>query len=287
MATRRQAPTVRQRRLAAELRRLRAEADLTRDEVAERTNINAATLYRLETGRGRPQRRTLVALLDLYGVSDEPQRADLLAVARETNVQGWLRPYHSELTEAYTTYIGFEAEARTVRTYEALFIPGLLQTEDYARASIRGNLPMANEHQVEQRVQARLERQAVLEKDNPLQLWAIVDEAALHRLVGGAAVMRAQLERLVSALREPHVTVQVIPYAVGAYAGMTGSFVLIDFPEAADPAVVYIENLAGDLFLEAEADVRRYSLVFDNLRAVALSPDDSASLIATLATDTR
>jgi hypothetical protein len=202
-------------------------------------------------------------------------------------VHGWLRPYHSELPEAYTTYIGFEAEARTVRNYEALFIPGLLQTEDYARAVIRGSLPMANEQEIDQRVRARMERQTVLAKDSPLQLWAVVDEAALRRLVGGAAVMRAQLERLIAASREPHVTVQIIPYVVGAYAGMAGSFVLIDFLETADPAVVYIESLAGDLFLEAEADVRRYTSVFDNLRAVALSPDDSAGLITTLATDAR
>lgn len=173
-----------------------------------------------------------------------------------------------------------------MRNYESLFLPGLLQTEDYARAVIKGNLPMASSDEVEQRVQARLERQAAITKDDPLHLWAIMDEAALHRLVGGAKVMREQMNRLVSATTEPPVTLQIIPYAAGAHAGMAGSFVLMDFPDAADPAVVYIESLAGDLFLEAETDLRRYGLVFDNLRAVALSPDDSMNLIATSAEDT-
>ncbi|ABW10780.1 helix-turn-helix domain protein [Parafrankia sp. EAN1pec] len=284
MATQRQAPpTVRSRRLAFELRRLRDEAGLTRDQVSEQTGINPATLYRHETAtaRSRPQRRTMIALLNLYGASEQ-QRADLLALSRETDVQGWLRPYHAELPEHYTAYISFEVEARTVRNYESLFIPGLLQTEDYARAVIRGNLPMASEKEVATRVQARMERQALLAGTSPLQLWAIIDEAALHREVGGPDVMRAQLHRLIDAAREPHVTIQLIPYTAGAHAGMQGSFIILDFPNPADPTIIYIDSMAGDLFLEAEADIRRYSLLFDNLRAVALSPDASTALIATL-----
>jgi transcriptional regulator with XRE-family HTH domain len=281
---RRTPPTVRLRRLAAELRRLRAAADVTREDVAEQTGINPATLYRHETARARPQRRTLITLLDLYGATDQ-QRDDLLALAREADVQGWLQPYHAELPELYTTYISFEAEARAVRNSEALFIPGLLQTEDYARAVISGNLPLASSRVVEQRVQARVERQNLLTGDNPLQLWAIVDEAALRRLVGGAEVMREQMNRLISATTEPHVTLQVIPFAAGAHAGMQGSFVIMDFPDVTYTEIVHIDSMAGDLFLEAEADVRRYNMIFDKLRAVALSPDDSTSLIATVAAD--
>jgi transcriptional regulator with XRE-family HTH domain len=274
--------TIRLRLLAAELRRLRASAELTREEVAERTGINTATLYRIETGRGRPQRRTLAALLDLYGTSEQ-QRHDLVALSREADTQGWLQSHHSDLPEQYTTYIGFEAEARSLRNYESLFVPGLLQTEAYARALITGNLPMASEQDVEARVRARMERQAVLTKDDPLRLWVVVDEAALHRLVGGTKVMHEQLTALLAATRVPHVTVQVISYAAGAHAGMQGSFALMDFPNPADPAVVHIDSMAGDLFLETEADIRRYCLIFDNLRAVALSPADTASLLTTLA----
>nr|WP_198543153.1 helix-turn-helix transcriptional regulator [Pseudofrankia sp. BMG5.36] len=276
-------PTVRSRRLAAELRRLREAAGLTREQVAEQTGINPATLYRHETAtaRSRPQRRTMIALLNLYGATDQ-QREDLIALSREADIQGWLRPYHAELPEPYTAYISFEAEARAVRNYESLFIPGLLQTEDYARAAIRGNLPRATPTQIDQRVQARLERQTVLTKANPLHLWAILDEAALHRQVGGPGILHAQLTRLLETADQPNVTIQVIPYTVGAHPGMQGSFSIMDFPHRTDPEIIHVDGMAGDLFLDAEADIRRYSLVFDLLRAQALSPDDTAALINNL-----
>ncbi|MEU7164322.1 helix-turn-helix transcriptional regulator [Streptomyces morookaense] len=281
MPTKRQMPTVRLRRLAAELRRLRKGAELTREHVSEQTGINAATLYRIETARVRPQQRTLIALLNLYEVGD-PQRGEIVALSRGAGSQRWLRPYHSELPEEYTAYISFEAEARAVRNYESLFIPGLLQTEGYARAVIKGVLPMASTREIEQRVQARIERQEVLAKPDPLNLWAIMDEAALRRVVGGPEVMHEQMQRLMASATEPHMTIQVIPFGAGAHAGMPGSFVLMSFPEVEDPEIIYIDSMAGDLFLEAEADVRRYGAIFDNLRAVALSPDDTSNLIATL-----
>ncbi|WP_327234471.1 helix-turn-helix domain-containing protein [Streptomyces sp. NBC_01317] len=271
--------------MAAELRRLREISGLTRDDIAERTGINAATLYRIETAKVRPQQRTLVGLLDLYGVAD-PQRSEILALSRTADEQGWLRPYHADLPNEYTAYISFEAEARGVRNYESLFVPGLLQSEDYARAVIRGVLPMATPKEVDQRVQARVERQAVFEKEHPLELWAILDEAALRREVGGPGVMADQLNRLTKAAIDPHITLQVIPYATGAHPGMPGSFVLMDFPEAVDPSVVYIDSMAGDLFLEAEEDIRRYSQIFDHLRAQALSPNDSVALIGALVRET-
>ncbi|MGW6459750.1 helix-turn-helix domain-containing protein [Streptomyces sp. NPDC055078] len=275
-------PTVRLRRLAAELRRLRATAQLTREDVTERTGINGVTLYRIEKARARPQKRTLVALLDLYQ-ANEAQRSDLLTIQGGSNAQGWLRPYHSDLPEEYTAYIGFEAEARTVRNYESLFIPGLAQTEDYAYAVVRGVLPMASQKEVEQRVQARMERQALLAKERPLQLWAIVDEAAIRREVGGRKVMREQAQHLLRLMEEPHVTFQVIPFEKGAHAGMPSSFVHMDFPDPADPELVCVDTSAGDLFLEAEAEIRRYKSMFEHLQAVAVGPNDSAGLLAKLA----
>jgi transcriptional regulator with XRE-family HTH domain len=173
-----------------EMRRLRESSGMTREEVSERTSINEATIYRLESARvRRPQKRTLAALLDLYGVVD-PHRAELLELGRNGVQQGWLQPYHSELPEEYTTYIAFEAEARSVSNYESLFAPGLLQTEAYAHAVITGVLPRASEHEVEQRVRARIERQRLLSEPGTLKLWAILDEAALHREVDGRDVMR-------------------------------------------------------------------------------------------------
>ncbi|OLB77464.1 MAG: transcriptional regulator [Actinobacteria bacterium 13_2_20CM_2_71_6] len=282
LSPRRQPPTVRLRRLAAELRRLRAAASFTREQVSDQTAINSATLYRIETAKVRPQRRTLMALLDMYGVKDETRRAEMIALSQRSTEPGWLQSYDSELPEQYTTYISFEADARSLRSYESLFVPGLLQTEDYARAVIAGGLPM-DDDEMERRVEARVRRQAVLDKKKPLKLWAIVDEAALRRQVGGPKVMAAQLQRLIAAARKPHVTVQVVSYATGAHPGMHGSFAVMDFPDAADPDLVYIESLAGDLFLEREAEVRRYASIFEQLRAAAMNPADSVRLLNDLA----
>lgn len=285
MPPRRQpAPTLRLRRLAAELRRLRGKAGLTREEVTERTGINAATLYRIETVQARPQRRTLMALLDLYGVAAE-DRAEWLDLARQSAEQSWLQSFPSDLPEAYTTFILFESEATTLLNYEALFIPGLLQTEDYARAMYRGAAPTATKDELSHLVEARMRRQAVLTREAPLRLWTIVDEAAVHRPVGGPDVMAAQLDHLAEAATElPHVTLQVIPYDVGAHPGMTASFAVLQFdgePPTGD--VVYHERQTGDLFLENETDVRRFTTIFEHLRAMALPPEQSAKLLLRIA----
>jgi hypothetical protein len=166
-----------------------------------------------------------------------------------------------------------------VRNYESLFVPGLLQTEDYARAVIKGVLPLASDDEVEHRVEARIQRQESLRKKSPLRLWAILDEAVLHRRVGGTKIMVEQLQALTTAASQPHVTLQVIPFATGAHAGMPGSFVVMDFPDTADPALVYIDSMAGDLFLEREPDVRRYTFTFEHLRAAALDPASSMQVI--------
>jgi transcriptional regulator with XRE-family HTH domain len=283
MPGKRQTPTVRLRRLAAELRSLRASSGLTRETIVERTGINAATLYRIEHGRVRPQTRTLRTLLDLYGVDQEHQ-AELVGLLRDARQRGWLHAYQSELPEHYTTYIGFEGEAHSVWNYESLFVPGLLQTEGYARAVIRGGLPHASRDEVERRVEVRMERQAVLRNDNPLNLWSIVDEAALRRQVGGPEVMQAQFRHLMDASELPHVTFQVIPFGAGAHPGMPGSFILLQFGDAAIPDVIYVDTMAGELFLEEVADVRRYKLVFEHLRAVAASPEASLSLVTSAIT---
>jgi transcriptional regulator with XRE-family HTH domain len=280
-ANRPKPPTVRQRRLASQLRRLRTEAQLSREQVEERTGINEGTLYRIETVRSRPQKRTLIALLDLYEVTGA-LRTDLLEIAKTADDQGWLRPYHAELPEEYAAYISFEAEARATRNYESLYIPGLLQTEDYARAAIHGTDPTIPHAAVEQRVQARIERQDRLAGDSPLALWAILDEAAIRRLVGGPRVMHAQLAHLLTAADQPNVTLQVIPYDAGAHPGMPGSFVYMEFGGPDDPDLVYVDTQAGDLFLETEADLRVYSSMFDHLRAMALSPARTMNMISTL-----
>jgi transcriptional regulator with XRE-family HTH domain len=274
-------PTVRLRRLAAELRRLRAASELSREQVEEQTGVNEGTLYRIETARARPQRRTLLALLDLYEATD-PLRADLLDLAKSADGQGWARPYHWQLPGEYAAYISFEAEARAVHNYESLFIPGLLQTEDYGRAMISGVLPTVTEAEISERIEARLERQKLLNGSALLELWAVVDEAAIRRVVGGRAVMAAQLRHVLDMMTRPNITVQVIPFDTGAHPGMPGAFVLMEFRDDLDPELVYVDTLAGDIFLEADDDVRRYRQMFDYLRAGALSPADSAKLISSV-----
>ncbi|MEV7970963.1 helix-turn-helix transcriptional regulator [Sphaerisporangium sp. NPDC088356] len=270
-------PTVRLRRLASQLRKLRAASNMTRDEVTEVTGINGVTLYRIEAARSRPQARTLKALLDLYGV-EGPLRDELLAVLKESGERGWLHAFEPPLPDQYTAYIGFEQEARRLLNYESLFVPGLLQTEDYARAVIRCMPPMASPEEVEARVEARRRRQASLTGDQPLHLWAVIDEAVLHRQVGGREVMRAQLQRLCDVSEEPNITLQVVPFGDGAHAGMHGSFILMQFGEGNED-VIYIEGMTADLFLENESDIQRYSLVFEHLRAVAASPKVTRGLV--------
>ncbi|MEU4835748.1 helix-turn-helix transcriptional regulator [Streptosporangium sp. NPDC023615] len=281
--TRRQPPTVRLRRLAAELRHLRQEAGLAQIEVTEKTDLNLATLYRIETAKTKPQLRTLNALLDLYGVTGN-RRADLVLLQKEARQRGWLNSFDADLPDQYNALISLEAEAQQAINYESLFIPGLLQTEDYVRAMIRGVRPAATDKEIENRVTARMQRQTLLEGETPLQLWAILDQAALCRTVGSTAIMREQLAHLARQAQRPHITVQVIPFSAGAHPGMPGSFIVLKY-NADDPDVIYIDSMAGDLFLEKETDIRRYNQMCEHLRAIALSPVDTTALLASLRED--
>jgi transcriptional regulator with XRE-family HTH domain len=278
-------PSVRLRRLAAQLRELRADCGMTQEDVSGRTGIDRSTLYRLEGAQQRPQRSTLIQLLDLYRV-EELRRDEMLTLLREAGQRGWLQQYRSELPEAYSDYIGFEDEARSISNYESLFIPGLLQIEDYARALLHGTLPYASDEEIENRVAARMERQTLLSREDPPRLWAIMDEAAVRRRVGGHDAMRAQLNRLRDASARPNVTIQVIPFDAGSHPGMDGAFVVLEFPDPADQSIVYTESAAGGLFLEEEVDLRRYKLMFEHLRAAALRPDETATLLAEIIAET-
>lgn len=279
-------PTVRLRRLAAEMKALRAEAQLTREQVQEQTGVNQGTLWRIEKGQAKPHNGTLETLCDLYGV-DDSRRTELIELARDAKSPGWLRQfrqYSIEPTGSYAAYISFESEAKAVHNYESLFVPGLLQTEEYARATMSDGWSM-DADAIERRVQLRAQRQSLLTRKedgrHTLEFWAVVDEAALRREVGGRAVMRAQLGRLLEMSERPNVMLQVIPFDKGAHRGMSGSFVRLNFGSLA-PDIVCVESLAGDIFLELEAELDRFGLAFDHLRAMALSPRDSGALIATL-----
>ncbi|MBO0802329.1 MAG: helix-turn-helix domain-containing protein [Nocardiopsaceae bacterium] len=280
----RSSPSVRMRRLAAHLRELRESAGLTQEEVADRTGKDRSTLYRLENAQQRPQRSTLIQLLDLYGTV-EPRRSELLTLLRESKQRGWVQKYRFELPEVYTDYIGFEEDARSLSSYESLFVPGLLQTDEYARAMLRGVLPDATEEDVEVRAATRLQRQAALAKEGAPKLWTIMDEAALHRIVGGRDVMREQIEQLQEMRTRPNVTIQVIPFEAGSHPGMDGSFVILDFPGEFDQGIVYVETAAGGLFLEEEAEVRRYLSMFEHLRAAALGLGATGAMLDAIRTE--
>lgn len=277
--TERRSPTIRRRRLGAELRRRREAAGVTIDAVAETLECSASKVSRIETGHTTATPRDVRDMLAIYGVLGQ-ESEELVQIAREARQKGWWHPYSTVLTGAY---VGFEAAASSVRAYEQQVVPGLLQTADYAKAMIRAARPDITADEVDRRVHVRLGRQSLLTQDDQIDLWVVLDEAVLSRPVGGDAVMRAQLRRLVEAADLSNVTVQVLPFEAGAHAGMDGTFAILDFPEPGDPDVVYAENATGGLFLEKTDELRKYVFIFDHIRAAALRPEESVAVIEMLA----
>ena len=272
----RRSPTVGRRRLGLELRRLRESAGVTIDIVAERLECSASKISRIETGHTGATPRDVRDMLAVYGVGGKPAD-DLVQVARDSRQKGWWHLYGAVLTGAY---VGLEAAASSIHAYEVQVVPGLLQTEEYARTLINVGRPGIPEADAQRRVHVRMARQSLLVQDDPLDFWVVLDETVFRRLVGGATVMRAQLDRLVAASRLPNITIQVLPFSVGAHVAMEGSFAILGYDDPADPDVVFAENAAGGLFLEKEEELRQYHEIFDHLRATALPPDESAAFIA-------
>lgn len=262
--------------MAAELRRLRKAAGITLEEAAHHLDVTHSTLSRVETGHAGIRPPYVESLLRLYGV-DEAERDALIKLAREARQRGWWQAYSDVLSADYSSYVGFETEATSIHTYEPQTIPGLLQTEPYARALTRAQEPDFSPDEVEPRVKLRMERQARLDGEDSVRFWAILGEAALRYEVGGPEVMREQLERLLDAAEPPNVTIQVLPFAIGAHPGMFGPFVVLSFADF--PDTVYMEHLTRSLYLEEEEEIERYRLVFEHLRAVAVSPEESRKMI--------
>jgi transcriptional regulator with XRE-family HTH domain len=269
-------PTVRRRRLAARLRELRENANLTIDEVGDKLECSASKISRIETGHVGVTPRDVRDMLEVYGVDDDEREA-LVQLAREARKKGWWHAYNEVFTGSF---VGLESDASFLHTHQALLVPGLLQTEAYTRAVIRAIRPDAAEDEVELRVRARINRQKLITVEpNPPEYWAVLDEAVLHRVVGGPEAMREQLKKLVELASLPHVTLQVVPFSAGSHAGMEGPFLILGFPEQADPDVVYVENTTSGVYLEQQEDVHRYTLMFDHLRAAALKPDDTVEMV--------
>ncbi|MGY1436292.1 helix-turn-helix domain-containing protein [Streptomyces reniochalinae] len=274
-------PTVRRRRLGQELRRLREQRGMTAEEVADRLLVSQSKISRLENGRRSISQRDVRDLCGVYEVEDRRIVDSLMQMAKESRQQGW---WHAFGDIPYSVYIGLETDAASLRVYEPQVVPGLLQTHPYAEAVVAGALPEATAADIERRVQVRLRRQdRIRDERNPLRLWAVLDESVLRREVGGKHTMAEQLEYLNEMSQRPHVTLQVMPFSMGAHPGVNGQYAILEFPDASDSTVIYLEGVTSDLYLEKANDVQNYSVMYEHLRAQALNPDQTREFIEKVA----
>jgi transcriptional regulator with XRE-family HTH domain len=268
--------------LGSRLRRLREAARITPERAGYEIRASRSKISRLENGRVGLKSRDMADLLTLYGVTDEGLRSKFLTLVHQSNAPDWWAKYSDILPDWFETYLGFEAAAETIRSFEIQFVHGLFQTEEYARAVTRlRRKPAVDE--IERRVALRLKRQDLLSRPNPPRIWSVMDEAVLRRPVGGPAVMRAQAQRLLEVAELPHVTLQVVPFASGAHAGESGSFTVLRFEERDLPDVVYIEQLTGAIYLDQRSDVEHYLEVGDELSSGALTPAETRLFIEQVA----
>jgi transcriptional regulator with XRE-family HTH domain len=267
-------PTLRRRELGALLRARRQELGLTVEQVAERLEFSPSKVSRLETGQRGATARDIRDLCDLYGLSDTEERERLVNLAREGKQQGWWQSYDLD----FSTYVGLEAAAVSTKYFLSVVVPGLLQTADYARAMLEAWDPEISPERIDELVSVRLTRQKLLGREPPLTISAIIDEAALHRVVGGPSTMRSQLQRLIELSQLPHVTIRIVPYTVGAHVAMESTFRILEFDDPVHD-VVFVEGLVGRIYLERAQDVARYKEVFERLNEIALTPQGSIELM--------
>ncbi|MFE5330736.1 helix-turn-helix domain-containing protein [Embleya sp. NPDC056575] len=275
-----QNPTVRRRRLGSELRRLREREARTLEDAAAVLECHKTKISRIENGRSGVRARDVRELLNLYGVDDPDVRATLEALAREGAKRGWWQDYTDTLPSSYADVIELEAAASYIRGFQTLLVPGLFQTEEYARAVHSANPAAIDPARTETLLEVRMARQGVLEKVDPVvRVSAIICEPAIITPVGGPLVMQAQLGRLLELSARPNVDIQILPISVGAHAGMSGPFIIFGFPLVGDTDVVFLENLTSSLYVEKQAETDFYTLVYDKLRSSALDPEASETAI--------
>ncbi|MFZ3496090.1 helix-turn-helix domain-containing protein [Streptomyces sp. 5.8] len=280
------APSVRQRRLGAELRALREAAGLKLDDVARQVGhgYDGPRLSRVERAQLRVKPEVVAALLDVYSVTEPGKRDVLVALARAGSQRGWWQTYQDVISPSYAELISLESDAQSLRSYQTQLIPGLLQRVEYARATIAGINPTLTAEEVDALAQVRLARQSVLTRPTPLEVWAIVHEAALHPELP-PRVMRAQLGHLLEQMELSNVSIQIMPLTASPHPGMSGPFTVLRFPESADLDVVLVEHLVSALYVEDAADVSVCNSAFEHLRAHALPLDKSADLTARIMKD--
>ncbi|MDP9862507.1 MULTISPECIES: helix-turn-helix domain-containing protein [Streptosporangium] len=270
-------PTLRRRQLASRLRELREQAGRSIKEAAEQLECSPAKISRIETAQRGALPRDVRDLCLFYGMTDQAQIDALMSLAREAKQQVW---WQETEDVDFRPFLGLEIDATAISEYETTTVPGLLQTEDYARAVIKGYLPGMAQDVLEERVAYRLRRQERLHGPHPPKYWVLLDESVLHRHVGGVEVMRKQLEHLGKASELSHVTIQVIPFTVGAHMGFDSAFILLEFSDPTIGDTVYLDTLMGSFYLEKARELERFRETLNHLRAVALSPQESAVHIA-------
>ncbi|QBS38757.1 helix-turn-helix transcriptional regulator [Nocardia sp. CS682] len=270
-------PTVLRIALGGQLRRLREAKGITREAAGDAIRGSHAKISRLELGRTGFKERDIRDLLSLYGVDDSEEREKFLDLARQANEPGWWHRYSDLLPQWFGTYLGLEQAASKIRTYEAHLVPGLLQTPEYTRAVVALGYEDAD---TDRRVQVRQRRQEILHRSDPPIVWAVIDEAALHRPVGGPRVHREQMEHLIELAQLPNVTVQVLPYSAGEHAAAGSSFSILRFSETELPDIVYLEHLTSALYLDRRQDLALYLSVMDRLSVQAERPEKSIEILA-------
>jgi transcriptional regulator with XRE-family HTH domain len=271
-------PTARRIILGARLRRLREAAEISRAEAGFAIRSSESKISRLELGRVSFKPRDVADLLTMYGVTDPERREGFLEMVTRSNEPGWWHHYTDLVADWFQDYLGLEESASRIQEWEQQFIPGLLQTEDYAKAIATNGWSPVTSEMVQRLIAVRMRRQELLSRPNPPKLWAVIDESVLHRPIGGQRVLQAQIDHLLQLTKRPHITLQVLPYHFSGYAA-EGSFVTLRFAEPELPDVVYIEHLNGAIYLDRRSDTELYGRVFDRLTVDAHTPDNTRQFL--------
>jgi hypothetical protein len=278
-------PTVLRMLLGAQLRRLRETANVTRDDAGYHIRASGSKISRMELGRVSFKERDVTDLLEFYGIDDTAERDKLVQLTREANATPWYQKFQDVVPDWFHVFVGLEEAAQLIRVYEVQFVPGLLQTEDYARAIVTQGMPGTDADEIERRVALRMGRQKLLTRENPPRYWVIMDEAALRRPMGGREVHIAQIERLIDLVGEPNITLQVMPFRYGGHAAEAGAFTIMRFPETDLPDVVYMEYLTGAHYIDKPEEVERYAAVMERLSVTGTSPDRTREILTGMLKD--
>ncbi len=275
-------PTIQRMLVGAQLRRLRESANVTREAAGYHIRSSESKISRMELGRVSFKERDVDDLLSLYGIDDEADREVMVSQARQANERGWWHAFDAVMPGWFQTYIGLESAASMIRSYEIQFLPGLLQTAAYSRAVMTASMPGISEDEMDRRITLRMQRQEALRRPNPVQFWAVIDEAAIHRPHGGIGVLREQIQHVLDLMSMAHIVVQVMPYSIGSHAGDGGAFSILRFPEPDLADLVYVPQMFSASFLDKREYVEQYSRIMDRLCVDALPPERTREIFEEL-----